>query len=114
MSIDTSISLAIHTDAPVMALAQMIAESAIIEVGRAARGGPDCMEGWAEEQTNAWCRPHHVVYGADNDTMQWIAGTLVVLGYDVVVTVPTGGDQFGDHQEVTEGIARRYTRTHDH
>jgi hypothetical protein len=106
-------SLAIHTDAPLIPLTHMVMHDGMVEIGKAARGGPDCMEGWAEVQSSKLCRPHHVVYGIDDETTLWIARTLVALGHDVVVTAPTGPDQFGDHAEVAN-VPRAYTSTHEH
>lgn len=106
-------SLAIHTDAPMMPLTQMIGTDATIEVGRAVAGGPDCIEGWAEPWSTPQCRQHHVIWGVDDETIYWVAMSLKTLGHTVVVTQPLTMDQFGDH-EIVEDLPHAYTQTHEH
>lgn len=105
--------MAVHTTAPLMALADMVSGTGNIEVGRAVGGGPDCMWGWAEKQHEG-CEPHHIVTAVEDDTIYWIAVTLKTLGYQVVVTRPTNPrDQTGDH-EVVEEMPSLYAETHHH
>lgn len=106
-------TLAIHTDAPLMPLTQMVSGVAVIEVGKAAKGGPDCFYGWAEQQhPDGGCKDHHILWGMDDEETKWIGTTLATLGYQVVVTEPLDPDnQFGDHQVV---ITRNYDDAHAH
>ena len=106
-------SLAIHTDTPLLPLTRMVGDTANIEIGKAAAGGADCFYGWAEIQHQG-CKPHHIVWGMDPEETRWIASTLVKLGHQVVVTAPDNpDDQFGDHHVVAE-MPTAYDDAHSH
>ena len=110
-------SLAIHTDCPLIPLTQMVASDGTIEVGKAAAGGADCFYGWAEAQhtEGSGCRPHHIVIGTDDEATIWIAKLLDLLGHQVVVTAPVDpDDQTGDHVVVDEDVPNRYDWAHAH
>lgn len=91
-------TLAIHTDAPLMVLTTMFRTDVHVEIGRTMRGEADCIYGWRERQDRPECRPHHILTDADDDTIHWVATTLAMLGHQVVVTAPVDpDDQTGDH-----------------
>lgn len=108
-------SLAIHTSAPLIPLTQMVGGDGVIEVGKAAgTGEPDCFFGWAEVADHPDCKPHHIIWGLDDETIYWIAKTLSLVGHDVVVTAPLDPDnQFGDHA-VAEDMPQHYVDAHSH
>jgi hypothetical protein len=108
-------SLAIHTDTPLLPLTQFIADIAIIEVGKTPGGHGDCFYGWAEPQwSDRRCKPHHIIVPLDREEGLWIAKTLLILGHQVVVTEPDDpDDQTGDHH-VVDGMPMRYDNAHSH
>jgi hypothetical protein len=107
-------SFAIHTNAPILPLTQMMGDTANIEIGRAVgTGTPDCFYGWAEAQHDGNCEPHHILWGMDPEETKWCADVLAILGYQVVVTEPDTDDQFGDHHVAT-GMPEVYSDAHSH
>jgi hypothetical protein len=108
--------LAIHTNAPILPLTQMLGDTATIEIGKAAgTNKPDCFYGWAEAQhPDGGCKPHHIVWGMDAEETKWTASVLKMLGFEVVVTAP---DLFteptGDHH-VVEEMPQLYLDEHSH
>jgi hypothetical protein len=106
--------LAIHTDAPILPLTRMFGDTANVEIGRAAgTNDPDCFYGWAEQQ-HAGCKAHHIVSGMDPEETKWVANTLAILGYQVVVTQATlFTEPTGDH-EIAEDMPQRYDDAHSH
>jgi hypothetical protein len=108
-------SLAIHTDTPLLPLTRMVGDTANVEIGKTPGGHGDCFYGWAEPQwSDRRCKSHHIVWGCDDEETVWIAKTLIRLGHQVVVTAPDNpDDQFGDHHVVT-GMPTRYDAAHSH
>ena len=110
-------SFAIHTNAPILPLTQMMGDTANIEIGKAVPGDgrPDCFYGWAEQQhPDDGCQPHHILWGMDPEETKWCADVLAMLGYQVVVTEPDTDDQFGDHH-VAAGMPHVYDdNAHSH
>jgi hypothetical protein len=112
--------LAIHTDAPLMPLTQMVGDTATIEVGKAPKtGGPDCIYGWAEPkfewpESGVFCPDHHIIVGLDDEEVKWMARTLATLGHQVIVTEPTlFTEPTGDH-EIAEDMPEHYDWKHHH
>lgn len=108
--------LAIHTNAPLIPLTQMVGDTANIEVGKAAgTGDPDCFYGWAESQhPSGGCVAHHILWGMDPEETKWVASTLATLGFQVVVTTPDDPDDiYGDHH-VDTNMPEHYLGEHSH
>jgi hypothetical protein len=101
----------IHTDAPLIPLTQMIGADGTIAVGQAAAGGNDCFYGWAEQQHETGCKDRHVVRCTDAETVKWIATTLAILDYQVVVTTP---DEAGNDIVVDSTMPMNYDNAHAH
>jgi hypothetical protein len=83
--------LAVHTPMPLMPLTTMVHDMALVQVETNHARKTCCFYGWGEEMHD-WpvvpihCLPHHVVSGGEPQTMLWLAKTLKMLGYQVVVT----------------------------
>lgn len=108
-------SLAIHTDTPLLPLTRMVGDTANIEVETTTGNRKCCFYGWGEAMASPiTCTPHHVVWGMDPEETEWAAKTLIRLGHQVVVTMPDNPeDQFGDHHVVT-GMPTAYDADHSH
>lgn len=75
----------LHTDTPSSMLYPLVGDLASVHVATTPAGDPDCFYGWSEPIDRPTCHVHYVVSNTDDDTLMWVATTVKMLGYQVVV-----------------------------